>query len=92
MVSIPFSEDSRYDFIADVDGKLFRIQCKTSSEIFDDSGKVCGIKFKTCRQSGNQAKKHSRKKYTSDEIDFFATSYKKKCYLVAVKECSNEKT
>lgn len=94
VVSIPFGEDSRYDFIADVQGKLYRIQCKTSSEIYDtdNSEKVIGIKFKTCRQSGNQAKISTRTKYTQDEIDFFATSYNKKCYLVPVSECSLEKT
>ena len=27
-----------------------------------------------------------------EEIDFFATSYNKKCYLVPVEECSVEKT
>lgn len=90
-VSIPFGEDSRYDFIADVNGKLYRIQCKTSSEILDNN-QVVGIKFKSCRQSGNCAKTSTRTKYTEDEIDFFATSYKKKCYLVPVQQCSVEKT
>lgn len=90
-ISIPFGEDSRYDFIADVNGKLYRIQCKTSSEVIDND-KVVAIKFKTCRQSGNCAKVYTRTKYSEDEIDFFATSYNKKCYLVPVKECSLEKT
>ena len=30
-VSIPYGENSRYDFIADIYGKLIRIQVKTSS-------------------------------------------------------------
>ena len=29
-VSIPYGEDSRYDFIADINGKLIRVQVKTS--------------------------------------------------------------
>jgi hypothetical protein len=55
-ISIPFGEDSRYDFIADINDKLYKIQCKTSSEILDE-GEVVGIKFKTVRQSGNNATK-----------------------------------
>ena len=91
-VSVPFGEDCRYDFIADINDKLYKIQCKTCSEVFDDAQNVAAIKFKTVRQSGNQATNWTRTKYTENEIDFFATSYHKKCYLVPLKECSNEKT
>ena len=73
-VSIPFGEDSRYDFIADVNDKLYKIQCKT------------------VRQSGSNTTNWSRTKYEPNEVDFFATSYNKKCYLVPLNECSNEKT
>lgn len=91
VVSIPFGEDSRYDCIVDINNKLYRIQCKTSSEQINDDNVVVGIHFKTCRQSGNRASITTRMKYSKDEIDFFATSYKGKCYLVPVEECSNEK-
>ena len=90
-VSIPFGEDSRYDFIADINDKLYKIQCKTSSEIVEDDI-VLAIKFKTVRQSGSKATNWTRTKYEENEIDYFATSYKGKCYLVPLKECSNEKT
>ena len=48
-VSIPFGEDSRYDFIADVNNRLYRIQCKTSSLVYDTENPeiVVAIKFKT---------------------------------------------
>ena len=90
-VSIPFGEDSRYDFIMDYNGKLYRIQSKHCSEIIDDSNKVVAVKFKTVRQSGSNASIHTRTKYTKEEIDYFSTSYKGKCYLVPVEQCSNEK-
>lgn len=90
-VSIPFGEDSRYDFIADVNNKLYRIQCKHSSPIIDNNI-VTSIHFKTVRQSGNQASHWTRTKYTKEEIDYFATSYEGKCYLVPVDQCSLEKT
>ena len=91
-VSIPFGEDSRYDFIGDINGKLLKIQCKACSEIFDDNENIMAIKFKTVRQSGGNAKVNTRTKYTAEEIDYFATSYQGKCYLVPVTQCSNEKT
>ena len=37
-VSIPYGENSRYDFIADINGKLIKVQCKTSREI--DTGVI----------------------------------------------------
>lgn len=91
-VSIPFGEDSRYDFIADVDDKLLKIQCKTCHEMLDDEGDVIAIHFKCVRQTGNAASKWARVKYEINEIDYFATFYQGKCYLVPLKECSNEKT
>ena len=90
-VSIPFGEDSRYDFIADINGKLYRIQSKHCSEIFDNSGQAVAIKFKTVRQSGSNATKHTRTKYTKDEIDYFSTAYNGKCYMVPVEQCSISK-
>ena len=90
-VSIPFGEDSRYDFIMDYNGKLYRIQCKHCSEVLDESSQVVAVKFKTVRQSGSNASIHTRTKYTKDEIDYFSTSYCGKCYLVPVEQCSNEK-
>ena len=90
-VSIPFGEDSRYDFIMDYNGKLYRIQSKHCSEIIDDNGNTTAIKFKTVRQSGSNASIHTRTKYTKDEIDYFSTSYKGKCYLVPVEQCSDLK-
>lgn len=90
-VSIPFGEDSRYDFIVDINDKLYKIQCKTCSEIIDENNQILAIKFKTVRQSGSKATNWTRTKYEENEIDYFATSYQGKCYLVPLKECSNEK-
>ena len=91
-VSIPFGEDSRYDFIADVNDKLLKIQCKTCSETLDDNNEVVAIHFKCVRQTGNCATQWARVKYQANEIDYFATFYQGKCYLVPLNECSNEKT
>lgn len=90
-VSIPFGEDSRYDFVVDINDKLYKIQCKTCSEVTENE-QVLAIKFKTVRQSGSKATNWTRTKYEENEIDYFATSYQGICYLVPVKECSIEKT
>lgn len=87
-VSIPFGEDSRYDFIADINGKLYRFQSKHCSEILDSDGNVNAVKFKAVRQSGSNASKWSCSKYTKDEIDYFSTSYRGKCYIIPVEQCS----
>ena len=90
-VSIPFGEDSRYDFVVDINDKLYKIQCKTCSEVTENE-QVLAVKFKTVRQSGSKATNWTRIKYEENEIDYFATSYQGICYLVPVKECSIEKT
>ena len=69
-VSIPFGEDSRYDFVVDISDKLYKIQCKTSSEIIEGDT-ILGIKFKTVRQSGSKATNWTRTKYGENEIDYF---------------------
>ena len=67
-VSIPYGENSRYDFIADVNGHLIRIQVKTSST--KDDGKTYTF---SCRSSRTNSKRTINKKYTKSEIDYFAT-------------------
>lgn len=80
--SIPYGENSRYDFIADINGKLIRVQCKTSREI--DSGV---IEF-PCRSSRSNTHSNLQRRYTANEIDYFCTYWNDMCYLVPVNECS----
>ena len=87
-VSIPFGENSRYDFIADVEGKLLRVQVKTSSSKKNTSD---AIEF-SCRSSYLNTKGVRNAKYTDKEIDYFATYWKNVCYIVPVSECSDAKT
>lgn len=83
--SIPYGEDSRYDFILDIDGILLRVQVKTCQET------NTGIKI-PCRSTQvntTQTKTHS---YNKEQIDYFATFYNGNCYLIKVEECSTQKT
>ena len=85
-VSIPYGDNSKYDFIADIDGQLFKIQVKTSS-LKDENA----IKF-SCRTTHVNCKGVKNERYLSNEVDFFATYWKNQCYLIPVSECSVEKT
>ena len=85
-VSIPFGDNSKYDFIADIDGKLLKIQVKTAS-IKDENS----IKF-SCRSTHVNCTGVKNIRYDENEIDYFATYWNNQCYLIPVKECSVEKT
>ena len=87
-VSVPFGENSRYDMIADVDRKLIRVQVKTSSI---KKGDLNAIEF-SCRSSHVNSTGVKNIRYNADEIDYFATYWKGKCYLIPVSECSATKT
>lgn len=88
-VSIPYGENSRYDFIADIKGKLIRVQVKTSSLRKDTEG---AIKFAT-RSTRINATQNISHSYTDNEIDYFATYWEGQCYLVPISEtASTEKT
>ena len=80
--SIPYGEDCRYDLIADIDGKLIRVQCKTSREVEQ------GVIEFPCRSCRSNTHSNLRRRYSADEVDYFATFWDGKCYLVPISECS----
>ena len=84
-VSIPFGDRARYDQIWDVNGKLIKVQVKTSH------GKDGCFVF-SCRSSNRRNGKVVNKKYSEDEIDYFATMWDGRCYLIPVNETSRQKT
>ena len=68
-VSIPYGENCRYDMIVDRgNGDLIRVQCKSSKLLKNASFCI------SCTSNS--------KKYVEGEIDYFATTYKNKCYLI----------
>jgi PD-(D/E)XK endonuclease len=78
-VLLPFGEARRYDMVFEKSNIFFRVQCKTGRYM---NGV---IRFNTC--SVNWWNK-TRKKYTSEEIDYFAVycQYTEKVYLIPVEE------
>ena len=63
-VYTPFGEGYTADLIADFNGKLNRIQIKTTEKLHEDY-----MLFRITRQDGFHG---SKKKYTEDEIDYFS--------------------
>lgn len=85
-VLTPYGDCERYDFVVDVNGKFVRIQSKTSSS--EDEG--ASFKF-SCRSSNRSEGKIIHHQYTNDEIDYFATIFNDKTYLIPVEECGSDK-
>ena len=86
-VSIPFGDKDRYDQIWDINGKLIRVQVKTARLNEKEKNSInTSIRF-NCKTTVNG----SSKKYSSTEIDYFATWWDNKVYLIPVNECSIEK-
>ena len=79
-VSVPLGEDCKYDFIVDIDRQLLRIQVKTCHQ------EENGIEFKT-KSSYLTHQGSVSNGYTEDDIDFFATFFEEKCYLIPVNQC-----
>ena len=80
-VSIPFGESAPYDIVADINGRLYKIQCKSST--FEDG---C-ISF-SCKTVHYNTKFRKTESYIG-KIDFFMTYYGQKCYLVPIERCLN---
>lgn len=83
-VSIPFDGSSKYDFVADVEGKLLRIQCKSSHYYKDDTS----IAF-SCSCSTTNTQKTVRHTYSKQQIDYFMTTFGSYVFLVPVEETTN---
>ena len=85
-VLTPYGDCERYDFVVDANGKLLKIQSKTSKS----NNEGASFSF-SCRSSNRKEGSIVHHKYTEDEIDFFITSFNGKTYLVPVSECGSDK-
>lgn len=83
-VSIPFDGSSKYDFIADVDGKLLRIQCKASRYCKEDEASIVF----DCSSTTTNTQKTVRHYYSKEQIDYFMTNFNSYSFLIPVEETS----
>ena len=81
-VLLPYGDCERYDFVVEINNHFYKIQVKTSKE---KDGK---IEFNTASTHYVDGK-CVHDSYTKNEIDYFATFYKEKCYLIPVEICGN---
>ena len=85
-VYIPFGDNEKSDLVADFNGKLNRIQVKTSNH-FDDKKK----NFKVSLISSTiRNKNHYRHKYSKEDIDYFGVYNipTKMCLLLPIEKFS----
>lgn len=78
LLSQPIINDSRYDFIADIEGKLYKIQCKSSTTKDDDNA----FTFAVSSKNWNSGERHSYQ----DQVDFFFTTFDDVNYLIPVND------
>lgn len=81
LLSKPLVQSSRYDFIADINNHLYKIQVKTCR--FKEESY---IEFATSTSHTN-TQGTLNLSYSENEVDFFATIYENQCYLVPFKLC-----
>ena len=86
-VLTPYGDCERYDFVADVNNKFYKIQVKTANTSHLEEGFISIHCESTTRSNG----KLVHNQYSEDEIDFFATFYDGRCYLIPINECSTIK-
>lgn len=84
---IPVDDSSKYDVVADINGRFIRIQCKTASWVTDTTEEKVAFSIATCCQTTN-TKTTTRHKYTETDIDYFYTWFEGQGYLVSIQEAT----
>ena len=90
LVSTPYGDNGRYDLIVDVNGHQLRLQVKTCSIYCDADNEPTGIKF-SCKSARINTKETYVRRYTKEEIDYFATYFNHKVYVIPVEETTENK-
>ena len=85
-ISIPSFNSSKYDILVDTGKEFLRIQVKKSI------GKTNNSFTFECTTQNVKSSTGSKHKYTKDEVDYFATVWKDKVYLIPLEETSQSKT
>lgn len=84
MVSKPLVQCSRYDFIADINHRLYKIQVKTGT-FKEDAYLLFATSTSHTNTQGTKTMS-----YSSDDVDFFATMYENQCYLIPFEVCGKK--
>ena len=79
-ISIPWGDNARYDFVLDIEDKLYKIQCKTS-HLREE-----GVYTFKCSSTYINSQGNHRVAYDKNQVDFFCTFINGKCYLIPYDE------
>ena len=91
-ISIPYEDSEKCDFILDINGNLYKIQCKHANIHKNEYGVDDYILIDTTWQSGySRGATFKYHMYNKGEIDYFVTFYDGKNYLISVEECNTQK-
>ena len=77
LLSQPIINDSRYDFLADINGTFYKIQCKTACPV-DEKESAIAIPVSNRNWNSGIVKDYH------NQIDFFYTSFKGQGYLIPI--------
>ena len=80
ILSQPTNPSSRYDFIVEIENKLYRIQCKTAHPETNNR-----ISFRVMSKNWNSGE---LKNYLED-VDYFYTCWNQQGYLLPISYCSS---
>lgn len=83
LLSKPLVQSSKYDFVADINGKLYKIQVKTGTYKED-----AYLEFATSTSHTN-TKGTLNLSYSKEDVDYFATMYENQCYLIPFEVCGS---
>ena len=81
LISKPLVQSSKYDFVADINHNLYKIQVKTGT--FKENAY---LEFATSTSHTN-TKGTLNLHYSEEDVDFFATMYEGECYLIPYRLC-----
>ena len=81
LISKPMVQSSKYDFVADIGHKLYKIQVKTGTFKED-----AFLEFATSTSHTN-TQGTLNLSYSEKDVDFFATMHDGQCYLIPFELC-----
>ena len=85
----PTDEASKYDVVADLNGRFIRIQCKTSTWATDTVIPQSAFYISTYSSTTN-TKQTVRHMYSKSDIDYFYTWFNGQGYLVSIEEATGK--
>lgn len=91
-ISLPLTESTKYDLIVDINNKLYKIQCKYTSQLCKKN--VCDLFQSPLYVSGgNRSSGNTKKLYNNDDFDFiFISCSNNTNYLIPFSCVKNKKT